>query len=313
MSNFSRLWMNPLTTSTIKIVSRENKAEFGIKSQDKLEQNPPVGAPYAALVAASRSALDFFLSLKDGTTVNMQKAATQRLDALMPILISTGKILEGTLLGLFEDDPAVITEFFPAGRTELSTAKRGDVIGILNRFVERATAHQVELGAGWVTRLTNLRTQWSTNMAMQAGAVSNVEAARSQLEAAWETLSWSFFDIAQQLAIDNPRHAGVADAYFDFSVFTRRQSGNSDHQGYLHVLAMDVDFTALINANYTVHDMEGNLKASGMTDSDGKFKVRLPIGFYRASVTQVGYRESKKEIQVFDDNDPLHEIYLERD
>lgn len=310
--NFSNLWMNPLSSATIKIASRENKAEYGIKSQDKLEQNPPIGAPYAGLITASRTALDFFLSQKDGTTVNIQKAATQRLDSLLPIIVSTGKILEGTLLGLFENDPAVITEFFPSGRTELSTAKRGDLIGILNRFVDRSTAYQAELGAGWVTRLTNVRTQWTSNMALQSGAVSQVESARSLFELAWETLGWAFFDIARQLSVDNPRNPAVADTYFDFSVFTRRQSGNTDHHGYLIALTMDVDFTALINAQYKIHNMDGDLVSQGVTDSQGKIKVRLRKGFYRLSVAHVGYQEAVKQIQVFDDNDPLHEIFLER-
>ncbi|HRH35789.1 MAG TPA: carboxypeptidase-like regulatory domain-containing protein [Catalimonadaceae bacterium] len=263
------------------------------------------------MIASSRTAFDFFISLKDGATLNLQKAATQRLDALVPVMISTGKILEGTLLGLFESDLSVITEFFPSGRTELRTAKRGDVVGILNRLVDRATAHQAELGAGWVTRLTNLRTQWSTNMALQSGAVSNIVAARSQMDPAWETLAWAFFDIAQQLSVDNPRNAGIADQYFDFSVFTRRQSSNSDHQGFLHVLLMGPDFSPLINATYKVNDMDGNLVTSGTTDGEGKFKVNLPIGFYRVAANQVGYQEGFKQIQVFDDNDPLHEMFLD--
>lgn len=314
MANFSNLWMNPLTFSSITTVSRETKAEFGIKSQAKLEANPPVGAPYAGLIAASRSALDFFLGQKDGATVNMQKAATQRLDALLPVIISTGKILEGTLVGLFETDPAVVTEFFPSGRTELSGAKRGDVVGILNRLVERATAHQVELGAGWVTRLTNLRTQWTTNMSLQSGAVSQISSARGQIDQAWETLAWAYFDIAQQLSVDNPRNSAIANAYFDFSIFTRRQDSNTDKLGLLLALAMDVNFSPLINANYTISDIQGNLLESGTTDSEGKLRSKpLAIGFYRLWVSQVGYREAKMQIQVFDDNDPLHEIFLERE
>lgn len=314
MPSFTALWSNPLLGSAILNSSRENKAEFAIKSQDKLEANPPIGAPYSALITASRSAVDLFLSFKNGVSKNMQMAATQRLDALEPLIVSTGKVLEAKIVTEFETDPAVITEFFPNGRTELSRAKRGDMQGILERLLDRATAHQAELGAGWVTRLTTLLGQWTTNMAIQSGAVSQLESARNQIEDAWETLSWAFFDLVIQLLIDNPRNPNISQVYFDFSVFTRRQSSNTDNQGLLLALAMDINFSPLINAPFTIHDMEGRLMDSGTTNGEGKLRSRpLPIGFYRLSVTQVGYRESKKEIQVFDDNDPLHEIFLERD
>lgn len=311
MPDYYGMWTNPLNSATILHASRENKSEFAQKAVGRLEQNPPVGPQYPPLIIACRAALDLFITAKDGTSLGLQKAATERLDALMPIIRTTGEVLEGRLKSDFESDPSVITEFFPNGRSAITNAKRGDVVSALNNWVARATEREAVLGAGWVTRLTNLRTQWTTNLDAQSGKISMVSSSRSDIDVAWETLSWAFFDIAQQLAVANPRNPLVANVYFDFSVFGGNTSGNSDGMGYLHVLLMAVDFSPLINANYKVNDMDGNLIKSGTTDSEGKFKVNLPIGFYRVAANHVGYQEGVKQIQVFDDNDPLHEMFLE--
>jgi hypothetical protein len=311
MANFSYLWNNALLTSGILKASRENKAEFGTKTQNKFEQLPPLGAPYAALIASSRTAFDFFISLKDGATLNMQKAATQRLDALLPIIVATGKVLEGKILSEFEADPAVRTEFFPRGRTELAEAKRGDVEGILNRLVARATAHVGALGAGWVTRLTTLRTQWTTNMALQSGAVAQVSSSRSQIDLAWETLSWAFYDLAQQLAIDNPRNAGVADIYFDFSVFTRRTNYDNDGKGLLKILLTNYSGEPLVNARITIKDQNGQLMDEGITNDEGRFtSSQLPIGFYDVLMEHMAYVTQLRQFQVFDNSDPENEVKL---
>jgi hypothetical protein len=312
MPDYNGMWVNPLLTATILNASRENKSEFGQKSQGRLEQNPPVGPQYPPLITASRAALDLFITAKDGTSLGLQKAATERLDAMLPVIRTTGEVLEGRLKSEFESDPSVITEFFPNGRTAISNAKRGDVISALNNWVARATEREPILGAAWVTRLTNLRTQWLTNLDAQSGKISRVSSSRSEFDQAWETLSWAFFDIAQQLAVANPRNENVIKAFFDFSVFEGKSNSDTDGSGFLYVLLMAPDFAPIINANYKVNDMEGNLVASGTTDGEGKIKENLPTGFYRVAANQVGFLEGFKQIQVLDDNDPLHEMFLER-
>lgn len=88
MPDYSSIWVNPLLTATHIVASRENKSEFSTKSINKLEANPPSGTEYPALIAACRAAVDLYQVAKTGTDTNLQKAATQRLDALEPIIIS---------------------------------------------------------------------------------------------------------------------------------------------------------------------------------------------------------------------------------
>ena len=312
MASFSNLWDNSLLSTGILNTSRENKAEFGIKTQGKFEQNPPVGSNYPPLVLASRTALDLFISHKDGSTLNLQKAATQRLDALEPLILSTGKVLESKILTEFETDPAMLTEFFPKGRTELSTAKRGDVEGILNRLVGRATVHSTQLGAGWVTRLTTLRTQWKTNMDLQSGAVSVVSSSRTQIELSWETLAWAYYDIAIQLAFDNPRNAGIADVYFDFSVFTRRTNAAKDNFGLIVMNVSTYSNEPIVNATIEIKNQIGQVVQTGQTDAGGNYTSKgIAPGFYDVTASQESmFITRTQQFQVFDDNDPIHEVKL---
>lgn len=311
MPDFSKLWENPLLSTGILKAGRENKSEFAQKAQGRLEQNPPIGAPFPPLITASRAALDLFITAKDGTSLGLQKAATERLDALMPIIRSTGEVLEGRLKADFESDPAVITEFFPRGRTAVSTAKRGDVLSVLNNWVARATERQGVLGAAWVTRLTNLRTQWTTNLDAQSGKISSVSASRSDFDQTWEALSWAFFDIAQQLALANPRNPTVADAYFDFSIFEGRTNYNADGKGKVKVLLTNYSNEPLVNAPVTVKDPNGQIVGSGMTDNEGRYESRdIPIGFYDVMVSFPNYLPRVYQVQVFDDRDPTTAIQL---
>lgn len=313
MVDFSGMWVNPLLSSTILKASRENKSEFGQKSQGRLEQNPPIGAQYAPLITASRASLDLFVTSKDGTSQGLQKAATQRLDAMLPIIRSTGEVLEGKLKADFESDPATITEFFPQGRTAISAAKRGDVLSVLNNWVKRATAHQDVLGATWVTRLTALRTQWTTNLDAQSGNISRIEGSRSDLDSTWETLSWAFFDIAQQLALASPRDNAVANPYFDFSVFTYGTSSDTDGFGKISLKITNFSGEPLINATVLTKDSNGQIVivASGKSNDEGEFLTQnIPLGFYDVEISFPQYLSRVYQIQVFDNRNPLNEIKL---
>jgi hypothetical protein len=303
MANFSSLWDNPLLIPSILKASRENKSEFAQKAQGRLEQNPPAGAQFTPLIAASRAALDLFVTAKDGTSLGLQKAATQRLDAMLPTIRSTGEVLEGALKFNFESDPAVITEFFPQGRTAVSTAKRGDVLSILNNWVDRATERQAVLGATWVTRLTALRTQWTTNLDAQSGNISRVAGARSDIESAWETLSWSFYDIAMQLALANPRNAAVADVYFDFSVFNLGSSTATDGNSFLKVQVRSrFDKTPLANCKIIFADANGQEIERATTDLEGRYtSPAVPPGFYQLTAAQPDYVTQTNTFQTFDE------------
>jgi hypothetical protein len=227
MSNFSELWKNPLSKHQYKIASRENKSEFAIRSQNKLEDQPPVGDKYTELINEARAALDLFLLHRSGTDVNIQKAATERLAAIEKALTAMCKSLEATILMTLESDPSVMTEFFPHGRSELHGIKRGDVQMFLERLLDRATFYQQHIGVQWVNKLQSTLNQWKNNFAAQSGAFRTVENARNQFDQAWDELSDTYFRIALNLVLDFPNEPGIADQYFDFSVFHRVGSGTT--------------------------------------------------------------------------------------
>lgn len=311
MPDFRGIWDNVLLSFEILRASRENKSEFAQKGQGKLEQNPPVGAQYTPLILASRAAVDLFITAKDGTSLGLQKAATQRLDAMLPVIRSTGEVLEGHLKSAFETDVAVITEFFPNGRTAISNAKRGDVISALNNWVSRADERQGVLGAGWLTRLTNLRTQWTNNLDAQSGFVSRVDGARTDFESSWITLSWAFFDVVHQLYVDNPRNPEVADMYFDFSMFTGKTNSGNDGEGLLLATITTMAGEPITNVSATVLDQQGQIVHRGTTEDSNFFKSpSLPVGFYDLQLEHPGYVTRVQQFEVFDNNDPVNEIKL---
>lgn len=312
MPGFEGMWLNPLITPSIIKASRENKSEFGQKSQGKLEQNPPVGPQYPPLILGCRAALDLFITAKDGTSLGLQKAATQRLDGLVPVIRSTGEVLEGNLKFLYETDPAVLTEFFPQGRSAVAAAKRGDMLSILNNWVKQAEARDAVMGASWVTRLIGLRTQWTTNLGAQSGRLSQVEGARTELELSWETLTWAFFDVSAQLAIANPRNASVVDKYFDFSVFAGRSSAATDGNAFLKVQILKrFDKTPLPNCSIVVADNNGQEVQTGQTDLEGRYLSKsLPPGFYQLTAGQQGYVTQTNTFQIYDEKTDEYLIEL---
>ncbi len=312
MSDYSGLWDNPLLTPTALKASRENKSEFAQKSVGRLEQNPPVGAQFPPLIIACRGALDLFVTAKDGTSLGLQKAATQRLDNLMPIIRSTGEVLEGALKLYFETDPAVITEFFPRGRTAVAKAKRGDMLSVLNNWVDQAIERETVIGSTWVTRLTALRTQWTTNLDAQSGNISRVEGSRSDLEVTWETLAWAFQDVAIQLALASPRNPGIANVYFDFSVFSGRSNSANDGVSFLKVQILKrFDKTPIAKCSLTIADTNGQIQQVGETDLEGRFTSQgLAPGFYQLTASQPGFITQANTFQIFDEKTDEYIIEL---
>ena len=167
------------------------------------------------------------------------------------------------------------------------------------------------MGAAWVTRLTNFRTQWTTNLDAQSGSISRLEGARTDLDASWETLSWAFFDIVHQLFVDNPRNPAVANQYFNFSIFGSKTSSSTDGVGTLRILVLTAAGEPLVNAYVEITDQNNQIIQTGSTNNGGFFESdEIALGFYDVLAKQNGYVPKIMQFQVLDDSSPDHEIRL---
>ena len=313
MEGFSVLWKNTLLTSFIIRSSRENKVQFSTHGLDALEKNSP-GLAYVPMVATARLAHTAFLAANQGTDLNLQKGSTDRIKALRKVINATSETLQAKVKVDFEDKPAVLIEFFPNGRTEVSTANRGDVIKILERWVKLTTTYQAEMGAAWLTRLTNLKQDWVALVGDQSGKKSEVKGSRSELDITWEALSWCFFDIAIEMLHQNRRNPAIIKPYFDYSVFEYGQDSDTDGLGRLVFIFLSAtDLSMRVNkVQMLVESVEGTFRKRYSADSQGDFRsANLPIGLYRCTFSKEGFADQTMDCEVFDDNDPVREVRMQ--
>ena len=126
---------------------------------------------------------------------------------------------------LEEDNPALFKQFFPAGRTEFSSASRKGMGTAFARFVATLTEHKADVpgGAALLTAAQPLAEQFTLARQAQNARKKQVKSASSDLDTDETDLLVELFGAYTALLAHYYRTPERVATYFDFSVLPRSQ------------------------------------------------------------------------------------------
>lgn len=301
MKHPSTLWINIFLKTQ---VGRENKSQFTNDTLGRWKKANP-GGVYDAMIVELELAKAELESGKTGADTNTQQASTLRLDDENKKFIKTGQALHSFVGTTWEDDRAMMLEFFPSGKTEISSANRGDVLKIINRWIDRAAFHNASMGALWPGRLATLKTNWEKAISDQSGEKGTVGEGRIMVTDGWTGVAEVCMKMLWKLVDTHPTNPAIADVYFDITPLNIRKNTDNDDLGNAEFVTRNISEIPEPNVTITILTLNNEVVRTGTTDSTGRLKMKnLPVGQYMIKAEKPQFVANLPAfIEVLDDED----------
>jgi hypothetical protein len=207
------------------VVSRQNlKAVAGYTIQ-ALRQDGPRFQPQLDLLQPLYDGFDAGLTTASGASAG-RGSQTLMADTVFGLAKQFMKrAYKKNLAALEEDNPALFKEFFPAGRTEFSSASRKSMGTAFARFVKTLAEHMADVpdGANLLKAAEPLAEQYAATRNAQAARKKQVKSASTDLDADETDLLVELFGAYTALMAYYYRTPERTANYFDFSMLPHNQ------------------------------------------------------------------------------------------
>lgn len=277
----------------------------------RLIANNP-GDVLAIIIAATQVVYNQFNIVFGSKSVEeaLKKGATIGLGSSVDEILESARTLESQVKFLYKVGSQKYAAFFPLGLTELNRAGKGEWPAILARLKAATAANTVQLGGTVAADWAGYQLAYTNANAGQVDKKGTVDQLRTQLLVDRKAMARQMFINLHSVAIQFVDVPCVA-TYFDQSIVDRKQNANTDHKGLLRFRLTNSGGMPLINAYALIYDQQGQLIEKLTTDDNGYAKSSsLDLGFYDATFSHPTFVTQTRQYQVFDNNDPLHEVVL---
>jgi hypothetical protein len=207
------------------VVSRQNlKAVAGYTIQ-ALEQDGPLFKTQFDRLRPLYDGFDTGLTASAGASAG-RGSQTLMADTIFGLVKQFMKrAYKKSFAALEEDNPTLFKEFFPAGRTEFSSASRKSMGTAFARFVQTLTEHKADVpdGANLLKAAQPLAEQYAEARNAQAARKKQVKTANTDLDADETDLLVELFGAYTALLAHYYKTPERAATYFDFSMLPHNQ------------------------------------------------------------------------------------------
>ena len=207
------------------VVSRQNlKAVAGYTIQ-ALRQDGPRFKPQLDLLQPLYDGFDANLTNSAGASAG-RGSQTLMADTVFDLVKQFMKrAYKKNFAALEEDNPTLFKQFFPAGRTEFSSASRKSMGTAFARFVKTLTEHKADVpdGANLLKAAQPLAEQYTQARQTQDARKKQVKSASTDLDADETDLLVELFGAYTALLAYYYKTPERAATYFDFSVLPHNQ------------------------------------------------------------------------------------------
>ncbi|GAB3852711.1 hypothetical protein GCM10028822_20730 [Hymenobacter terrigena] len=207
------------------VVSRQNLKAIAGYTIQALEQDGKQFQPQLDLLQPLYDGFDANLTTSAGASAG-RGSQTLTADTVFGLIKQFMKrAYKKNFAALEEDNPALFKEFFPAGRTEFSSASRKSMGTAFARFVKTLNEHKADVpdGANLLKAAQPLAEQYAEARNTQDARKKLVKSASSDLDADETDLLIELFGAYTALLAHYYRTPERVATYFDFSVLPHGQ------------------------------------------------------------------------------------------
>lgn len=149
-------------------------------------------------------------AFQKGGTISKQDAYDDVLDFI--------RTKEGTIKGIFKKGSAAYTEFYPQGLTQYHNASVEGMKVLLVSFAATADKYKVQLGAAFITELTDLQTAYVNARDEQVGKKSDNSTTQSRLRESRKELTLQLTKCVLGIAMHTLENEAAFNSYFNFGL-----------------------------------------------------------------------------------------------
>jgi hypothetical protein len=319
MRNFENYFEPPLESVR---ASKDDQVRFFEGHVNSLIQAVANGAPFAALIVPTQTALTNLKVSWSGTTTNLaqQEAKTLAVDNLIDLIKQTISRREAVVLVHFDKSSVEYREFYPNGKQEYTSASKSNIEALMDQFISAANNHKAVTGIPLYDEVNALRTQYLAARAEQLQQKENTSDKRSSWDDALPVMKDLVFYNLLTIAREYRGLPAKARLFFDQSIITPRtlSTPGDDTGAYkliipaatsLHAdISFSVDDTLVItNTGDVILYYFGAATADGVTQDEG---FELAIGA-EVEVTASELGAPGNKFLIFRNADPAFEGEVE--
>lgn len=295
-------------------VSHEDFIQFAREVQGSLRVNremlgiPQVQADnfYELVAQYQSSKSNQYIAASD------RKSATVNLEDVYALFVDEVRRKEALVRSKFSVKSREYLSIFPQRLKPYQQTPKGD---------QGTLIMQVKTSFGWfetdfpgvADTFAALESAYNEALEGQVNNMGTVKRMRSMRDVAREVLAGNLHELWLTAALYNRGKPEVVKILFNVSVFNKGTRSATDKRGRLILEVRDAGGMPVVDAAVEVRTLENQIVQKGRTKTDGRYKGRLmAIGFYHVVVKQPGLTPYQGRYQVFDNQDPVREVVMER-
>jgi hypothetical protein len=217
--------------ATLYLLARINEANFVRFLEDHLQRliANNAGGKYTPLITALTALLIEYKTTIDTRNLNqaLQESRTKSVDQSITSFrtLLSNKLYEIT--DIWDEDNAVFEEFIPHGMDEYYQAKKGNIGGLMNRFISACDLHRNDLPAGFTVPFVSAKDGYIANRTAQLALIATVDSNRVDVAIKRGALSLQVTKNLLTLGLEHLGRPEMAAVFFDQSIIRRpvKQNG----------------------------------------------------------------------------------------
>lgn len=293
--------------------SHEDFLQFCIETQGSLTQNlllagltPVQKTNFDATLATYQETLSL-----EGSSLSNKKSSTAAISLAWDTVVAEARRKEALVRSVFDKNSPEYLRFYPGGLSPYNNTRRGDQLRLIDNLITQFTTYSIPF-PGVAASITTLKAAYLSASTEQANEKGSVKGSKTKRDMDRLALANSMHEIWLTIALKNMGKPEIIRVFFNTATFDKGTNYDNDGLGRLKLQVLAVDHSPIINATISITNEAGVFQEKGLTNDDGFYESGdLKIGFYTASAQQSGYFERISRFQVFDNRDPLHEMFLE--
>ena len=216
MINFETLFTNHLDT---KAVSDDTMKELSQKHLTGMSENNPGGIYDALILDTTQAHTNYFGAMTDeATKLAIKEGKTVTMNIKLNAFKNFASQQEGLIRSKWGKTSEEYQEFYPQGITEYTHATLASIEQIMERFGNAATAHQLDLGAQFVTDVTTLITDFKTARQSQLDLMAIVNGKKTETSVKRDVVEIQIMKNLLIIASSNVGNPAVLRNYLDQSL-----------------------------------------------------------------------------------------------
>lgn len=239
-----------------------------------------------------------------------KKGASYGLKNTWASIVEEVRRKEAWVRSKYDKNSPVYVTIYPQGLAPYQQTKRGEMSNLLFSLKSTFALYATDF-PGAADTFASLYTTFVDASSEQTGKKGQLGDSKLARRVARKALAGNLHEIWLTMAIHNMGQPEVVKTIFNVSIFNKGKNRDNDKLGRLVLLVLDEAGQPVREAKVEVRNMENQIVQKGKTKPDGRYKGRLlDIGFYDITVKQVGKQTHQARFQVFDNEDPMHELVM---